>query len=112
MNCSFMTRIIGVAMLLAIGAVPSARAGGAPDIEAGEQLAAEFCAKCHAIDSSGKSPLEAAPPFRTFHRKWPLENIEEALAEGIVVGHQAMPMFELSEGQISDLIGYLHTLGK
>ena len=112
MNRYFTALVIGAAMLLAIGAGPSARAGGAPDVEAGEQLAAAFCAKCHAIESAGKSPLEAAPPFRTFHRKWPLENIEEALAEGIVVGHQAMPMFELSEDQISDLIGYLHTLEK
>lgn len=85
-------------------------AGGAPDVDAGERLAQENCARCHAIGPTGKSPFEPAPPFRSFARKWPLENIEEALAEGIVVGHKAMPAFELTTEQIDDLIAYLSTL--
>lgn len=88
----------------------SASAGGAPDIDAGELLAQQNCAQCHAVGRTGTSPFESAPPFRTFARKWPLENIEEALAEGIVVGHKAMPAFELTTEQIGDLIAYLETL--
>lgn len=95
-----------------IGAATIAVAGGAPDIEAGEHIAQTFCAKCHAVGTAGPSPLESAPLFRTLHRKWPVENLEEALAEGIVVGHKAMPAFELSTEQISDLISYLRTLEK
>ncbi|NKB60544.1 MAG: c-type cytochrome [Alphaproteobacteria bacterium] len=93
-----------------VGVSRFAYAGGAPNLEAGEHIAQTFCAKCHAVETVGKSPLEPAPPFRTFHKKWPLENLEEALAEGIVVGHEAMPAFELSTEQISDLIGYMRTL--
>ena len=100
-------------MFFALFCTPTAAfAGGAPDVEAGAHIAQTFCAKCHAVGKTGESPFEPAPPFRTFQQKWPLEDIEEALAEGIVVGHDAMPAFELSENQIADLIGYLHTLDK
>ena len=63
------------------------------------------CDRCY-----GDAPHEDAPPVQTFAQKWPLENLEEALAEGIVVGHPAMPVFELSTDEIDVLIGYLGTL--
>lgn len=100
----------GGAATLCLAVSASSFAGGGPDIEAGASLAAKLCARCHATGTTGPSPHEAAPPFRTFAQKWPLENLEEALAEGIVVGHPAMPVFELSTGEIDDLIGYLGTL--
>ncbi len=103
----------GMTVVLALfGVVATAGAGGAPDYEAGERLAEKFCAKCHAVGTVGKSPFEPAPPFRTLHEKWPLENLEEALAEGIVVGHKAMPAFELTTDEISNLIGHIRTLDK
>lgn len=80
--------------------------------EPGRQLAEKLCARCHAIGPTGDSPMKEAPPFRTFPEKWPLEDLEEALAEGIVVGHEAMPEFELTAQQIDDLLGYLATLKK
>jgi cytochrome c len=105
-----LVKAVSIVAFSVISVAAAARAGGAPDIEAGGQLAEKICAKCHAVGTLGKSPLEPAPPFRIFHKKWPLENLEEALAEGIVVGHKAMPAFELTTDQISDLIGYMRTL--
>jgi hypothetical protein len=32
-----------------------------------------------------------APPFRTLHERYPVENLEEPLAEGIISGHPSMP---------------------
>jgi len=84
--------------------------GGSIDTEAGRRFAETNCARCHAVGSAGASPLEAAPLFRTFATRWPLESIEEALAEGIVTGHPDMPVFELTPEQIADLIGYLATI--
>jgi mono/diheme cytochrome c family protein len=81
-----------------------------PNIGAGQRFAQKHCGSCHAIGPTGDSPFKDAPPFRDFAKLWPVENIEEALAEGIVVGHEAMPEFELSPRQIADLIGYLKTL--
>lgn len=82
------------------------------DPEAGHALVTENCSRCHAVEQTGDSPNPDAPPFRTFSSKWPLEDLEEALAEGIVVGHQGieMPEFEFEPEQIGDIIAYLGTL--
>jgi mono/diheme cytochrome c family protein len=88
---------------------PAALAGETPD-PPGRQLAERLCSRCHAIGPDGESPHPPAPPFRTFAARWPVEDIAEALAEGIVVGHPDMPMFELTPAEIDDLIEYLETL--
>jgi mono/diheme cytochrome c family protein len=44
------------------------------------------------------------------HLRYPIETLGEALAEGIVTGHPAMPQFELAPAQIHDLLSYLKTL--
>ncbi len=92
-------------------AVVAACTGGI-DAHPGYQLAEKLCARCHAIGPAGDSPLKEASPFRTFPQKWPLDHLEEALAEGIVVGHEAMPEFELTPKQIDDFLAYLATLKK
>jgi cytochrome c len=54
--------------------------------------------------------LRIAPPFRTLHERYPVENLEEALSEGIVTGHPTMPEFRLDVAQINDFIAFLKTL--
>lgn len=78
----------------------------------GQALAKQHCAACHSIGRTGKSPMERAPPLRTLAGKYPLENLEEALAEGIVVAHDApeMPAFEMEPQQIADLIAFLRSI--
>ena len=65
---------------------------------------------CHAIDKVSPSPLKIAPPFRDLHKKYPVESLEEALAEGIVTGHPTMPEFRFDPGQVRDFIAFLNTL--
>ena len=77
------------------------------DPVAGQAIAASECAFCHAIDWFSASPNPAAPPFRTFGAKWPVEDLQEALAEGLSVGHSEMPEFIFEEKQIGDLIAFL-----
>ncbi len=79
-------------------------------MESGRQFAEANCSRCHAIGPAGASPLDPAPPFRTFAQRWPLESLEEALAEGIVTGHPEMPEFKLTPQQIGNFIGYLETV--
>jgi len=88
------------------------RAGGLeePDIKAGQTLAETRCAGCHAVGRTGASPVDAAPAFRHLGRKWPVENLAEALAEGIVVGHPAMPAFAFSPPEIDDFLGWLNEI--
>ena len=70
------------------------------------------CARCHAIDKVSPSPLGVAPPFRTLHLRYPIESLQEALAEEIVTGHPSMPEFQLDIGQVGDVIAFLKTLEK
>ena len=76
----------------------------------GEALAQQQCGECHATGAAGESPHKEAPPFRTFASKWPLENLEESLAEGILTGHPDMPAIALEPDQITALIEHLHTI--
>jgi mono/diheme cytochrome c family protein len=80
------------------------------DILAGRQFAERNCARCHAVGQTGVSPFDPAPPFRIFARRWPLDSLDESLAEGIVVGHPDMPEFKLTPRQIGNFIGYLETI--
>lgn len=82
----------------------------AQSIQRGLSFVSHHCSRCHAIGKAGKSPFAAAPPFRTLHLKYPVENLQESLAEGIVVGHPAMPEFRLEPEQVGDVIAYLKTL--
>ncbi len=68
------------------------------------------CSRCHAIGKMGDSPLPIAPPFRTLHERYPVEDLQEPLAEGIVTGHPTMPEFRFDPGQVGDIIAYLKSL--
>jgi mono/diheme cytochrome c family protein len=81
-----------------------------PRQQRGLTLARANCARCHAIDKVGASPLKLAPPFRELHDRYPVESLEEALGEGIVTGHPNMPEFRLDPGQVGDMISYLKWL--
>lgn len=107
-----MRREIRIAFLSAVlvGCAPVVGFAADAQVKKGRALAERLCARCHAVGQTGDSPNKDAPPFRSFSKKWPLENLEEALAEGIVVGHEDMPEFELSEAQIDDFLAYLKTL--
>src|SRR5450631_3767074 len=81
-----------------------------PDEARGKSYASNHCARCHSIDRVTRSPLKAAPPFRTLHTRYPVETLGEALAEGIETGHPTMPAFQLDPDQINDLLSFLKTL--
>jgi len=82
----------------------------AANVEQGRRLASLYCAQCHAIDKVSPSPLTIAPPFRALHERYPVENLQEALAEGIVVGHPTMPQFRFEPDQIGDFLAFLKSL--
>jgi cytochrome c len=56
----------------------------------GEVLLRENCSRCHSIGKTGDSPHTEAPPFRNLSSKYPVEDLAESLAEGIVSGHPDM----------------------
>jgi cytochrome c len=82
--------------------------------ERGRMVAKANCSRCHAIGKSGESANPKSPPFRALAKKYPLSNLEEALAEGILVGHEGsgMPQFKLAPDQIEALLAYLRSIQK
>jgi len=95
------------ALSLAISA-----AAADPLVEEGQAIAKANCSRCHAIGPTGESPNPKSPPFRTLSKKYPVQNLEEALAEGIIVGHEneQMPPFEFSPSQVEAIIAYLNSV--
>jgi cytochrome c len=97
---------LGAVMLIMIDVAPIKAASP----EQGKRLARLYCAKCHSIDKVSPSPLSIAPPFRTLHERYPIDTLQESLAEGIVTGHPSMPEFRFDGDQIDDLLSFLKTL--
>jgi len=76
----------------------------------GKRIAAAHCARCHAIGRQGASPLARAPAFRTLSRRYPLDHLAEALAEGIMTGHAEMPQFAFEPEEIGALLAYMRSI--
>jgi cytochrome c len=75
----------------------------------GEALAKRNCASCHGVTEDDASSNPRAIPFRFLGRLYPIEHLGEALAEGIMVGHE-MPEFVLETDQVNALIVYLDSI--
>ena len=76
----------------------------------GRAILTAKCARCHAIEREGDSPLAQAPAFRNLHKKYPVATIAEALAEGIVTGHPDMHSTPFLQDEIDGIVGYIESL--
>lgn len=99
--------LIGVALCL-LAASPATALDGAA--ERGQSFAKENCARCHAVDVSGASPLKVAPPFVDLAKNFPIDDLADVLAEGVERRHPAMPDFRFDPTDASNLTAYLKTL--
>lgn len=108
---AFAVMVVAAALAASALSLP-ARADEAlsPPAQRGLVFVRTRCASCHSIYKVGGSPLKIAPPFRTLHERYPVESLQESLAEGIITGHPTMPEFRLDPGQIADVIAYLKSL--
>lgn len=95
-------------LVLGLSLVVSALPARADSItERGKALVEFNCARCHAIGKTDKSNHPDAPAFRTLSKRYPLTDLEEALAEGISTGHPDMPEWVASPDQIDAIIAYI-----
>jgi cytochrome c len=100
-----------VAIFLALAPLPAkGKEVLSPAAQRGLVLVRTSCSRCHAIGKVGDSPLPIAPPLRTLHERYPVEDLQEPLAEGIITGHPTMPEFRFDPGQVGDIIAYLKSL--
>lgn len=98
---------IGALVLFYAAGVQAAEPG---KVEAGRRLAQSNCGACHAVGRTGASPRREAPPLRTLKNRYPPEDMEEALAEGISVGHPDMPHVLWEARDIQAFTTYLRSL--
>ena len=98
------------AAILCLPAMQAPAFGASPAEMRGQFFARTNCARCHSIDKVTASPLKLAPPFRMLHKRYPIESLAEAFAEGISTGHPTMPEFQLDADQINDLLSFMQTL--
>jgi cytochrome c len=76
----------------------------------GQELLTANCSRCHAVGRTGASPHAAAPAFRTLSRKYPIDGLAEALAEGLSVGHPDMPEFVFEPDDVGAILTYLNSI--
>lgn len=79
-------------------------------VATGQELAEIYCATCHAVGTEDESAQSGAPAFRDLSKLYPLESLEEPLAEGIVTAHDNMPEFAFEPDDIDAFLGYLTTI--
>jgi len=96
--------------LLTAGAASPAMGAEKGLANKGEVLIRENCSRCHAMALVGDSLNAEAPPFRTLARKYPIENLAESLAEGIVSGHPEMPIFVFKPHDVDAILAYLESI--
>jgi cytochrome c len=101
--------VIAVSAIMLAGLSAHAQNRSSPQRQ-GEALLSKNCSRCHAIGRSGASPHPEAPPFRTLSRKYPIEGLAEALAEGISVGHPDMPEFVFEADEVGAILAYLKSI--
>jgi mono/diheme cytochrome c family protein len=99
------------AALLSLMLAATAAGGAEKDLtDKGKVLVEKNCSRCHAIGREGDSPHPEAPPFRTLSSKYPIDDLAESLAEGIVSGHPDMPIFVFSPTDVAAIIDYLKSI--
>ena len=99
--------------LLALALAAFAVAAHAQSVELtskGRLLVQRYCAGCHAIDRQSRSPNAAAPPFRELHSRYRVDDLAEALAEGILVGHPAMPEMRFPPDDVKAILAYIRSI--
>ena len=79
-------------------------------INRGQGIAESACASCHAIGKDDVSLHAEAPAFRTIGQNYDVWTLDEAFAEGIMVGHPDMPVWELIPEDIEGLLTYMDSI--
>ena len=96
-----------LALLIGLGPAAAVEKG---TVDRGELLLRKNCSRCHAIGTTGDSLHPEAPPFRTLSSRYPIDDLSESLAEGIVSGHPDMPIFVFSPADVEAIIDYLKSI--
>ena len=76
----------------------------------GKAILQDKCARCHAIEAIGDSPLPQAPPMRTIYTRFAEKELRAELSEGMVSRHREMPQIQFSDEDVYAIMTYLYKL--
>lgn len=108
--CALALPVFGL-LVLALPVLAAAPAFAAETLQQrGREVAQRLCGACHAIDRRGASPLPAAPRFRTLDDRIDLSQLPRRMQDGLVSGHQDMPMFRFSGDDADALVAYMRSI--
>jgi mono/diheme cytochrome c family protein len=105
-----MKRLSIIFPLLVMIATTTSLARAQDMVSHGQALVAEFCGRCHAVGTKGKSRHPDAPPFRILGRKIDLDEFPRALERGLSSGHPDMPEFKFSHEDARAVRAYLRAI--
>jgi mono/diheme cytochrome c family protein len=108
MNVKFSDFCVAFCLLTVASSGPLAAAeGGTAE---GKTILQTHCARCHAIDATGSSPLAKAPPLREVYLRYPIDQLEQGFAEGMGSRHRDMPQIQFSDDQVVAILDYLGSI--
>jgi mono/diheme cytochrome c family protein len=91
-------------------ALSASLAAAENDAAAGKAILKTNCARCHAIDATGSSPLAKAPPLREVYLRYPIDQLEQGFSEGMGSRHRDMPQIQFSSDQVVAILDYLGSI--
>jgi mono/diheme cytochrome c family protein len=98
------SRVATVTAVLVLGLVAGARA----DSAAGDRLAGQWCAECHAVRLDQRSPNPAAPRFVDLAANSGLT--DQLLRAVLQSPHKTMPNIMFTPAQMDDIVAYFASL--
>jgi len=105
--------LAGLAVTALLSALPggAVRAQGPTALQQrGEVVARGMCSACHAIGRTGDSPHAGAPRFRHLESLTDLDKLAQRLREGLLTGHEDMPMFRFNRQDADAMVAYMRTI--
>ena len=79
-------------------------------VSIGRDVAKLRCSHCHALDGISHSPNPSAPAMAKLLERYDADMLASDLIDGIRVGHDEMPEFDLQVIEADALVAYLKSL--
>ena len=98
--------------VLLLATVLATAANAADRSAQGKAILQQHCARCHAIESAGASPLKSAPPMLDIYGRYATRELQQELSEGLVSKHKEMPQISFSDEDVAAILAYLYDLAR
>ena len=95
--------------IITFGGNGETKAGDSPAV-ASYGILVKNCARCHAIEAMGDSPLAKAPPLRGVAKRYEPIYLDDVLAKAISTKDKQLPQFTFEPDQIAAMTAYLSAL--